>query len=131
MGAAQHALGDPMFLVAPCVASGLVHHQGENLASREGKRSTASIADLDQFARLHDRVGTPLLLDPRNFHRAPRLIVGCLAHGSTIVRCDNTVKYHEMSAASSSLHAPHFSRYPTPFLTIPHPISHDTPPQNS
>src|SRR3546814_4177883 len=52
----QHALGDPMFLVAPCVASGLVHHQGENLASREGKRNTARIADLDQFARLHDRV---------------------------------------------------------------------------
>src|SRR3546814_2890950 len=40
VGAAQHALGDPMFLVAPCVASGLVHHQGENLASRSEEHTS-------------------------------------------------------------------------------------------
>src|SRR3546814_7809777 len=35
------------------------------------------------------------LFRSRNFHRAPRLIVGCPAHGSTIVRCDNAVKRSE------------------------------------
>ena len=32
VGAAQHALGDSMLLVAPGIASGLVHHEGKNLA---------------------------------------------------------------------------------------------------
>src|SRR3546814_19832788 len=37
VGAAQHALGDSVFLVAPGIASGLVHHTGKELRSAEGR----------------------------------------------------------------------------------------------